>query len=156
LADHAERRSGERRDPERETVDHAGRPLESPFTQALGHRVALGPDQQEANALRSMEQCLVATGERRPHALALGRLAPIGGCVTVPWCVLNPTSTASLPYFPRVSWPTFNSPCCPISVARASPRWVFCSGDLRASAGPTEMRDQCIERLGHVAIAQIP
>src|SRR6202022_627892 len=62
------------------TVNTADPPLEPAGAQVLCHRVALIPDEQEANALRGMEERLVAAGERRPHAFALGWLAPIGGC----------------------------------------------------------------------------
>src|ERR1700704_4550166 len=42
------------------TVNHADRPLEPAGAQVLCHRVALIPDEQEANALRGMEEGLVA------------------------------------------------------------------------------------------------
>ena len=60
-------------------VNHADRPLEPRGAQAFRHRVAFAPDQKEAITLPGVEQRLVTAGECRPHALALSRLAPIGG-----------------------------------------------------------------------------
>ena len=56
------------------------------------------------------------------------------------------------------SWPTLSSPRSPISVRRASPRCELCAQttSFASLAVAPEVGDQRVERLGHVAVAQVP
>jgi hypothetical protein len=57
-------------------VDHTDCPLEPRFAQTHRPRVIVTPGEQEPDSLCGMEQRLVAAGQRRANALALGRRSP--------------------------------------------------------------------------------
>src|ERR1700751_5922618 len=105
-----------------------------------------------------MEQCLVAAGERRTNPLALGRCSPIRGCrngammrgKADQYCIVTVFLTCELAYIELGALTHIGRACI------AEMRIMFPNGNLRAAVTPTEMHDQRIERLGHVAVAQIP
>jgi len=85
-------------------------------------RVIVTPGEQEPDTLCGMEQRLVAAGQRRANALALGRRSPIRGGSNGAVMCGKADQYCIMAIFSRVSWPTLSSEPLTHTVARASPR----------------------------------
>ena len=73
--------------------------------------------------------------------------------------MVKPIDFTFAPWRSRSSWPRFNSPRSPISVARASPRCELCAHTAMRGFTPlrcAEKLHQRIEGVGHVGVADVP
>src|ERR1700730_1793421 len=105
-----------------------------------------------------MEQRLVAAGQRRTNALALGRFAPIGGSgdgAVVSGDADQHRLAAIL--FTRALADIQFTTLAHFGCARVTEVCIMLpDSDFRAVAFSTEMTDQRVKRFGHVSVAQIP
>ncbi len=105
-----------------------------------------------------MEQGLPAAGKRRSYVLALGRAVPVGGGGDRPVVCGESDQHGLAAIFlahqlADIHLPASTHRGCP---GVAQMRIMRPDNDLGAPTLPTEMRDQRLERLDHMAVAQVP
>ena len=106
-----------------------------------------------------VEQGLVALGSAGPNLLALGRGVPVGGGGDGPGVGGEPDQhgVAGVSLRERAGRRSAR-PRSPISVRAgvADVRVVLPDDELRAPAVPLEVGDEAVQRVRHVAVAQVP
>jgi hypothetical protein len=105
-----------------------------------------------------MEDRLVASGERWPDPLALGRPAPVGGGRdgAVVCREADQHGVLAVPLARELAEVQLSAPAHLRRPRVAQVRVVRPDDDLRARDLPLEGRGQGVERLGHVTVAQVP
>src|SRR5438105_9420647 len=105
-----------------------------------------------------MEHRLVAARKRRANTLALGPSAPVGSCRhrAVMRGEANQNGIAAVFFAHELPDIELPAPAHLGGARVAEMRVVRPNGDLRATTVLAEMLDQRLERLHHMAVAQIP